>query len=424
MYIYMKIANITIIMSEILLSLSSLQQEYCLTVGDLCKKWNSFCSSGQKNNPHFAEKPFQFSSLSSPPSNSFSSHHCNNLGLFDQSHHHKSAPKEYQFWVLENSEDGYESNVKMLIPERNIEEPAKPELLSNPNSSPNSASSSEVMEEDPEELKSFKEINSENLRILCDEMEKNVPWQKEIIPEIVTTVLQCRSGMSQRKGGHSKRDKGHEEKDESCWLFFLGGDSTGKEKIAKTLAKLIFGSQNNFVAIGLSSFSSSSKNKRARDESGCSYVQRFGEAVNENPRRVFFMEDLEEVDYCSQNGIKQAIDSGRVTLPGGETVPLKDAIVVFSCESFFSVSRPARSPATRTMSSQKSDHHHHATIKKKDDDHDINQRPDDMKDDKRPGVSLDLNIAVDDDHDEDSDSINVGILESVDRRIIFKVQEL
>ncbi|EXB39597.1 hypothetical protein L484_012605 [Morus notabilis] len=406
-------------------------QEYCITVGDICKKWNSFCSSGQKN-PHFSDKPFHLSSLS-PSSNSFSS-----LGnLYDQSHHsldfNKQSPKEYQFWVLENSEDGYESNVKMFnIPERDnaIDEPAKPELLSNPNSSPNSASSSEVVEEDPEDLESFKELNSENLRILCDEMEKNVPWQREIIPEIATTVLQCRSGMSQRKGNYYSKST----KQESCWLFFLGGDSNGKEKIARTLAKLIFGSQNNFVSIGLSSFSSSTrsadsaeescKNKRARDEKGCSYVQRLGEAVNENPRRVFFMEDFEEVDRHSQKGVKKAIESGRVTLPGGETAPIKDAIVVFSCESFGSVSR-ACSPATRiTMSSQKSDH---ATIRKKNDDGDgRNQRP---KEDKSPGVSLDLNIAVRDDHDhhddEDSDSnIDVNILESVDRKIVFKVQEL
>lgn len=178
----------------------NLEQEYCITVGDLCKKWNSFCSSGPNKYSNFAEKPFNFSSLSS--------HDCN-LGLHDQSPQTrpvpfgpKQSPKEYQFWVLENSEDGYESNVKMFVPEGNHEPAAaKPELLSNPNSSPNSASSSEVMEEDQDEdLPSFKELNSENLRILCDEMEKNVPWQKGIIPDIATTVLQCRSGMSQRRG--------------------------------------------------------------------------------------------------------------------------------------------------------------------------------------------------------------------------------
>lgn len=407
--------------------MSGLEQEYCITVGDLCKKWNPFSSSDQKY-PNLAEKPFNFSSLS--PTNSFSSHDCN-LGLRDQSHQTrpvtfgpKQSPKEYQFWVLENNDDGYESNVKMFIPEGNhIEPSAKPELLSNPNSSPNSASSSEVEDQD-EDLQSFKEFTAENMRILCDEMDKNVPWQKEIIPEIARTVLQCRSGMSQRRG----KFKTKEDKDESCWLFFLGADSKGKEKIARTLAKLVFGSQTDFVSIGLSSFSSTRadsteecyKNKRTRNELGCSYVQKFGEAVNENPHKVFFMEDLEEVDHYSQKGIKNAIESGRITLPGGETVPLKDAIVVFSCESFSSVS----SACSPTRGQKLSDA---IIIKERDHDDYANHGPD--KEDKSPSVSLDLNIAVEDDdddednHDKDSDS-HVGILESVDRKIIFKVQEL
>ncbi|PON84373.1 Butenolide signaling repressing protein-like [Trema orientale] len=402
---------------------TSKNQEYCITVGDLCKKWNSsFCSSGQKYH-NFAEKPLNFASLS--PTNSFSSHDCN-LGLHDQSHQNrpvsfgpKQSPKEYQFWVLENNEDGCENNVKMFTPEGDHEPAARPELLSNPNSSPNSASSSEVMEEDHDEDQSFKELTSENLRILCDEMEKNVPWQKGIVPEIATTLLQCRSGMSQRRG----KFKTKEEKEESCWLFFLGADAKGKEKVARTLAKLVFGSQTDFVSIGLSNFSSTradsteenSKNKRTRNELGCSYVQRFGEAVNENPHRVFFMEDLEEVDHYSQKGIKNAIGSGRITLPGGETVPLKDAIVIFSCESFSSVSRacsPTRSQKPSDVIIIKEKAHH-------DDGPDMEE--------KSPWVSLDLNIAVEDDdedHDaEDSDS-HVGILECVDRKIVFKVQEL
>ncbi|KAL5568638.1 hypothetical protein UlMin_025213 [Ulmus minor] len=374
-------------------SKSTSNHQECVTVGDLCNRWNSsFCSSGQ-NYPNFPEKPFNFSSISS--SNSFMHDQSKPRVTFEP----KQSPKEYQFWVLENSEDGYESNVKMFNPN----EPAKPELLSNPNSSPNSASSSEVMEEDRDDLHSFKDFSDENLNILSDGMEKNVPWQKRIIPDIATTILQCRSGMRQRKG--------KEEKKEDSWLFFLGVNSKGKEKISRTIAKLIFGSQTNFVSIGLSSFSSTRadagedfKKKRTRNELGRSYLQRFGEAVNENPRRVFFMEDLEEVDKYSQKGILKAIQSGRITLDDGETVPLKDAIVIFSCEKFSSVSRACSSP-------NKSD-------AEKDDDGDEVEK-------RSSGVSLDLNIAVGYDKEDGEDSEgNVGILEAVDRRIIFEVQEL
>ncbi|MCI49533.1 heat-shock protein, partial [Trifolium medium] len=64
------------------------------------------------------------------------------------------------------------------------------------------------------------------------------------------------------------------------------------------------------MTVGISTFSSlgnddsssdeKSKRKRPRAELGSTYLQKFGEAVNENPHRVFFMEDLDQVDHFTQ----------------------------------------------------------------------------------------------------------------------------
>lgn len=380
-------------------------QEY-VTVSDLCKKWNSFCSSSHKHSL-FPEKPLVCTS-SSPSSTSISSYE--HRPSFLQSHltwpttfEPKQTPKEQQFWISETN-GVYESNLRVFMPERND---PKPVLLSNPNSSPNSASSSEVME-DAVGLNMFRELNTENLKLLCDALEKRVSWHKDIIPGIATTILQCRSGMSTRKGNVKDR-----EKKEETWLFFLGVDNDGKEKISRELARLLFGSQSNLVSICLSSFSSTradsteeSKNKRTRGELGSSYLQRFGEAVNENPHRVFFMEDVDQIDYYSQKGIKQAIESGRIILPGGETAPLKDAIIVFSCESFSSVSR-ACSPSRRQK---------HAESEEKNTDNGLEE--------KIPCLSLDLNIAIQEDNRHEHVAGDIGILESVDRQVTFRIQEL
>ena len=59
-------------------------------------------------------------------------------------------------------------------------------------------------------------------------------------------------------------------------------------------------------------------------------MQRFGEAVNEKPHRVFFMDDFEQVDYFTQKGIRKTIESGSITLPCAESVPLKDMLLSFS----------------------------------------------------------------------------------------------
>ncbi|XP_040994403.1 protein SMAX1-LIKE 3-like [Juglans microcarpa x Juglans regia] len=384
----------------------------CVTVRDLCKKWNQFCSSGHKN-PSFPDKTFTLTS--SPPSSTSVSSYERNPDLY-QTHlswpitfEPTQSPKEQQFWISETSDGDDESSLRVFMPERND---PKPELLSNPNSSPNSASSSEVME-DMVGLHMFRELNAENLKILCDALEKKVRWQKDIIPEIATTILQCRSGMRMRKDNLQYRSKSKEE----TWLFFSGVDYDGKEKVARELAKLVFGSQSNFVSICFSSFSSTradsteeSKRKRMRDDlMSSSYLEKFGEAVNENPHRVFFMEDIEQIDYCSQKGIKQAIESGRITLPSGDTVPLMDAIIIFSCESFSSESKGC-SPHRRQK---------HADNNEKNNDDDMQE--------KSQCLPLDLNIAItEEDMNGDHDGYSVcgiGILESVDRHVTFRIQQ-
>ncbi|KAL6336926.1 hypothetical protein AAG906_036240 [Vitis piasezkii] len=377
----------------------------CVAVRDLCKKWNSICSSAHKQ-PHSSEKTLTFSSLSPSSSTSGFSYDQQYPNLH-QTHQgwpvveHKQSWRDNHFWVSEALNKTYEPSLRMYIPEHSDRKYA-----SNPNSTPNSASSSDVME--MEYVQRFKELNAENLNTLCNALEKKVPWQKDIIPDIASTILQCRSGMVRRKG----KVKNSETKEET-WFFFQGVDMDAKEKIARELARLVFGSQNNFVSIALSSFSSTRadstedlRNKRSRDEQSCSYIERFAEAVGSNPHRVFLAEDVEQADYCSQMGIKRATERGRITNSNGEEISLSDAIIILSCESFSSRSRACSPP--------------------------IKQKSDEFEEEKgggggeetSPCVSLDLNICIDDDGVEDESIDDIGLLESVDRRITFKIQEI
>ncbi|KAK7343950.1 hypothetical protein VNO77_13095 [Canavalia gladiata] len=368
---------------------------------DLCKKWNSLCNSVHRH-PSIIEKQVLFvSSCPSSPTSVSSHERKSNL---HQSHlswpiisEPEKAPKECELYT-ETGDDAFDGNLIMFMPDRNV---PKPDLLSNPNSSPNSASSSEAVD-GLESTQMFRELNAENHKILCDALEKKVPHHIEIISEIASTVLHCRSGMRKREHHLMKRDDNNQE----TWMFFLGVDSQAKEGISRELAKVVFGSYSNFVTIGMSSFSSTGdystdekfKRKRPRDELKSTYLQRFGEAMNENPHRVFFMEDLDQVDYFSQKGLKQAIQSGNLTLPCGESVPLKDAIVIFSCETFSS--SVSRSPVRKSPSAE--------------------NKGKETIDDEIPSLSLDLNIAIED----DCGSVAFGILELVDKQINFHIQDL
>ncbi|KAH7512236.1 hypothetical protein FEM48_Zijuj12G0069000 [Ziziphus jujuba var. spinosa] len=322
--------------------------------------------------------------------------------------HQNQSWREHHFWISDNKTA--EPSLRMYIPEHK-EYPKQP-FLSNPNSTPNSASSSDAME--TEYSHKFKELNAENLKTLCNALEKKVPWQKDIIPEIASAILKCRSGMVRRK-----EKVGNIEVKEETWLFFQGVDMEAKEKIARELAKLVFGSQTNLLSIALSSFSSTRadstedcRNKRSRDEQSCSYIERFADAVSHNPHRVFLIEDVEQADYCSQMGFKRAMERGRITNSSGEEAGLGDAIIILSCESFSSRSRACSPPVKQKLEEPKKEEVV-VTLEETS---------------CSPCMSLDLNISFDDDDDNDSaedHSIDdIGLLESVDRRIIFKFQEL
>jgi ATP-dependent Clp protease ATP-binding subunit ClpA len=202
---------------------------------------------------------------------------------------------------------------------------------------------------------------------------------------------------------------------EETWLFFQGVDMEDKEKIAKELARLVFGSHESFISISLSSFSSTRadstedcRNKRTRDEQSCSYIERFSDAVSSNPHRVFLVEDVEQADFFSQIRFKRAIEKGRITNYNGQEVGLSDAIIILSCESFSSRSRACSPPIKqRTDGSHEEENSAGATL----------------MEGTSPCVSLDLNISIDDDSVEDQSIDDIGLLESVDRRIIFKIQD-
>ncbi|KAL6956991.1 hypothetical protein U1Q18_014289 [Sarracenia purpurea var. burkii] len=361
----------------------------CVPVRDLCEKWNSFCSSAHIH-PHSSEITITFSSAS--PSCSTSGFSYDHKYLNSHLNRHGwPAFEPKQNWNDQIGDRDFEPRLRLYIPEHSDPKQAFP-----PHDSP---SSGDAMDAD-QYAQRFKKMSSVNLKTMCNALVKKVPWQKDVIPEIATAILECRSGTVRRKG----KARSSEAKEET-WLFFQGVDMDAKEKIARELARLVFGSHSNLVSIALSRFSSTRadstedvaiRNKRSRDEQSCSYVERFADAVSANPHRVFMVEDVEQADYCSQMGIKRAIERGTIMDSNGNEVRLCDAIVILNCESFSSRSRASSPPHMAAAG---------------------------LEETTSPcAVSLDLNVSFEgDDESEENPSIDdAGLLESVDRRIVFK----
>ncbi|KAJ8458304.1 hypothetical protein OPV22_031230 [Ensete ventricosum] len=379
-----------------------------LQLKELCRQWKSICTSTHKSDNHPSEITFNFSSVSPSSSSNISSYDGHSRSLH-QNQQPSLLPRkskrpwsEHRFCLSEEAVD----EVPEQQPGIKAQENAGQKLSTFPclylNSHPNSNSSGSTMQT---ELSSkFKELNAENFKFLCNALERKVTWQQDIIPEIASIILQCRSGLMRRKGKSKSL-----EKREETWLLFQGSDAEGKERIGRELARLVFGSSTDFITVvghsNLSSTQSDSTDvllqiKRSRAEASHSHLQSLFEAVRENPHRVIMMEDIEQVDHYTLTGIKRATERGKLQSYGGDEVGLCDAIIILSCESFDSRSR-ACSPLVKQRAESEDEKEVDAF------------------------VSLDLNLcAADEDLDDYYYFDSAGLLECVDRAFFFNLPDV
>ncbi|RLM69224.1 uncharacterized protein C2845_PM17G02210 [Panicum miliaceum] len=258
----------------------------------------------------------------------------------------------------------------------------------------------------------FMELTAENLKILCNTLENRTPRHKDVVADVASVVLQCRSGMTRRRRWCQEKPSA------VTWLLFQGGDDDGKKAVSRELARLVFGSYSKFTSISLAEFtqvhsdSSSSllslKRQRSPDTGhGC--FQTLYEAILENPHRVIMIEGIEGLDYDSEISIMNAIANGRIRGCNGDEISLEDAIVVLSCEALDSKSN-ASSPRLKQKIIVNSG--------KEGNGMNIENRT------ESSGFTLDLNACVEDgEEDEDNASDNARILNIVDGVFLFQSME-
>lgn len=254
----------------------------------------------------------------------------------------------------------------------------------------------------------FTELNAENLKILCNALERRVPRHKDVAPDIASAVLQCRSGMTRRM-------RRQEKPSSMTWLLFQGRDTDGKKAMAQEIAKLIFGSHTKFTFISITEFtlvhSDSSSGeltlKRQRspdDEHG--YLQRLYEAIRENPHQVIMIDGIEQLDNEAEISVKKVIANGRIRGCNGDEISLEDAIIVLSCEAFDSTSRASSPRVKQRIMSNDGEEEDGSSIEKG----------------VKSCFSLDLNACAEDGEGEEQGLLNdVGILDVVDGVFLFRL---
>ncbi|ESW13755.1 hypothetical protein PHAVU_008G223600 [Phaseolus vulgaris] len=159
-----------------------------------------------------------------------------------------------------------------------------------------------------------RQVDARNPKILFDVLTKEVSWQDEAISVISKTIA----------GSHTKKVGANHRGD--VWMNFVGPDRNGKRKIAVTLAKFLYGSQDSSIFVDLSS----------KEMKG--YVKFRGKTTLDlivgeyckNPFSVVFLENVDEADVLVQNSLSQAMKTGKLTDSRGREVGVNNAIFVTS----------------------------------------------------------------------------------------------
>jgi len=117
-------------------------------------------------------------------------------------------------------------------------------------------------------------------------------------------------------------------------LFFAGPTGVGKTELAKSIAKLIFGTPDSYIRFDMSEFSKEHSDQRLLGAPpGYVGYEEGGELINkikENPFTVILFDEIEKAHQKILDIFLQILDEGRITSSRGETVYFSESIIVFT----------------------------------------------------------------------------------------------
>ena len=151
-------------------------------------------------------------------------------------------------------------------------------------------------------------------------LKEHVVGQDEAIDKICRAVKRQRIGLG--------------NKNKPVTILALGPTGSGKSLIAKTLAKEIYGSENDLVRIDMSEYSEkSSVSKLTGSNPGYVGFENGGqltEAIKHKQYCVLLLDEIEKADKEVYNIFLQLFDEGRLTDNSGQLINFKNVIIIMT----------------------------------------------------------------------------------------------
>ncbi|NYC95266.1 ATP-dependent Clp protease ATP-binding subunit ClpB [Clostridium acetobutylicum] len=156
---------------------------------------------------------------------------------------------------------------------------------------------------------------------LSDELEKRVVGQTEAVKSVADAVIRARAGLKDMSKPIGS-------------FIFLGPTGVGKTELAKTLARVMFDSEDNIIRIDMSEYMEKySVSRLIGSPPGYVGYEEGGqltEAVRRKPYSVILFDEIEKAHSDVFNIFLQIFDDGRLTDNKGNTIDFKNSIIIMT----------------------------------------------------------------------------------------------
>jgi ATP-dependent Clp protease ATP-binding subunit ClpB len=182
-------------------------------------------------------------------------------------------------------------------------------------------------------LKNLMESEREKLLRLEDDIHKRVVGQDEAVSAVANSIRRARAGI-----GDQKRPIGS--------FIFLGPTGVGKTELARTLARVLFDTEEAIVRIDMSEYGERHTVSRLIGAPpgyvGFEGGGQLTEAVRRRPYRVVLLDEIEKAHADVFNVLLQILDDGRLTDGHGRTVDFKNTIIIMTSNLGTELARQGR----------------------------------------------------------------------------------
>ncbi len=170
-------------------------------------------------------------------------------------------------------------------------------------------------------LRNLLESEREKLLRLEEEIHQRVVGQDEAVAAVANAIRRSRSGIGDRQ-----RPNGS--------FIFLGPTGVGKTELAKTLAAILFDTEDAIVRIDMSEYMERHAVSRLIGAPpgyvGFEEGGQLTEAIRRRPYRVVLLDEIEKAHRDVFNILLQILDEGRLTDSHGRTVDFRNTIIIMT----------------------------------------------------------------------------------------------